>query len=140
MFEMAVLLDALSTAALDVADINSSVSAANAAAVAPTTGISVAAGDEVSAAIAALLSSYGREYRALSAEVAVFHSQFVHALDSAANAYSTAEAANASAISGAVKELTSPVQALLGGTPAATAITGGAGTAVTAMVTNSLQG
>src|SRR5947209_10333534 len=80
MFEMAVLLDALSTAALDVADINSSVSAANAAAVAPTTGISVAAGDEVSAAIAALLSSYGREYRALSAEVAVFHSQFVHAL------------------------------------------------------------
>ena len=47
----------LSAAAPDLAGIGSSLSEANAAAVAPTTGVMAAAGDEVSAAIASLFSS-----------------------------------------------------------------------------------
>ena len=43
----------MTAAASDVANIGSTLSAANAAAAAPTTGIVAAAGDEVSAAIAA---------------------------------------------------------------------------------------
>ncbi|WP_425271207.1 PE family protein [Mycobacterium gastri] len=69
--------EVLSTAAADVADIGSSLTAANFAASAPTTAVVAAAGDEVSAAIAALFSGHAQEYQALSAQAAAFHSQFV---------------------------------------------------------------
>ncbi|WP_152406652.1 PE family protein, partial [Mycobacterium tuberculosis] len=54
------------------------------------------AGDEVSAAIAALFGTHAQEYQALSARVATFHEQFVRSLTAAGSAYATAEAANAS--------------------------------------------
>ena len=73
----------LASAATDLERIGSSLSAANVAAAAPTTAVVAAAGDEVSVAIASLFSSHAREFQALSAQAAVFHSQFAHALTGA---------------------------------------------------------
>ena len=56
------------------------ISEANLAATAPTTAVMAAAGDEVSAAIAALFSAHGQGFQALSARAAAFHSQFVVAV------------------------------------------------------------
>ena len=86
----------ITTAATDVASIGSTLSAAHAAAAAPTTGILAAAEDEVSVAIADLFSGHGQAYQALSAQVAAFHEQFVQALTAGAGSYASAEAANAS--------------------------------------------
>jgi len=87
--------DTLTATATNVAGIGSSLSEANSAAAAPTTGIVVAAEDEVSAAVASLFSGYGKEFQALSAQAAEFHSQFVQALNAGAEAYASTEAANA---------------------------------------------
>ncbi len=86
----------LSAAATDVAGIGSSLSAANAAATAPTTAVVAAAGDEVSAAIASLFSSHAQQFQVLSAQAAAFHDQFVQALTAGAGRYAATEAANAS--------------------------------------------
>jgi triacylglycerol lipase len=86
----------MSAAATDVASIGSLVATANQGAAGATTGVLAAAEDEVSAAIAALLSAHGHDYQALSAEVAAFHSRFVQTLTGASGAYAAAEAANAS--------------------------------------------
>jgi len=60
------------SAATDLASIGSTLNVANAAAPAPTTGILVAAEDEVSAAIAALFSAHGQGFQALTAQAAAF--------------------------------------------------------------------
>ena len=86
----------ITTAATDVASIGSTLSAAHAAAAAPTTGILAAAEDEVSVAIAELFSGHGQAYQALSAQVAAFHEQLVQGLTASAASYVSAEAANAS--------------------------------------------
>ena len=49
-----------------------------------TTGVMVAAADEVSAAIASLFSGHAKTYQALSAQVEAFHAQFVQALGAGA--------------------------------------------------------
>ena len=82
----------LADAASDLAGIGSTLSTANAAAAAPTTGLLPAAADEVSAQIAALFSAHGQGFQRLSAQAAAFHEQFVQALTASANAYATAEA------------------------------------------------
>lgn len=87
--------DWLSAAAADIADLGSAVGAANAAAAAPTTGLLAAAEDEVSAAIAALFSTHGQGYQALSVDVAAFQSRFAQALAAAGGAYVAADAASA---------------------------------------------
>ncbi|ORW07517.1 hypothetical protein AWC15_20015 [Mycobacterium lacus] len=79
-----------------MADIGSSIRAANLVALAPTSTLMAAAGDEVSAAIASLFSGHAQEYQAIGARAAVFHEQFVQALSAASGAYAAAEAANAS--------------------------------------------
>ena len=86
----------VASAASDLAGIGSGLTAAHAAAAAPTTAVVAAAGDEVSAAIASLFSGHGQAFQSLSAQAAAFHSQFVQALSGAGGAYSAAEAANAS--------------------------------------------
>ena len=88
----------MTAAATDVASIGSTLSAANAAAAAPTTGIVAAASDEVSAAIAALFSWHGQAYQALGARAAALHEQFVQALTAGARSYVGAEAANVAAL------------------------------------------
>src|ERR1700739_1731009 len=87
----------LTAAATDLANIGSTLSAANAAAAVPTTGILAAAEDEVSAAIAALFSAHGQGFQALGAQAAAFHTQFVQALSAGAGSYAGAEAANVAA-------------------------------------------
>ena len=87
----------MTAAASDVASIGSTLSAANAAAAAPTSGIVAAAGDEVSAAIAALFSRHAQAYQALGAQAAAFHEQFVQALSAGAASYVGAEGANVAA-------------------------------------------
>ena len=88
--------EVVADAAGNLAGIGSSITEANAAAAAPTTGVMAAAGDEVSAAIASLFSGHAQEFQALSAQAAAFHAQFVQALSGAGGAYASAEAANAS--------------------------------------------
>ncbi|ORB68258.1 PE family protein, partial [Mycobacterium shinjukuense] len=104
--------------ASDVTRIGSAVSAANAAAAAPTTGLLAAGADEVSAAIAALFGAHGRAYQAVSGQVSAFHAQFVSALTAAADSYAAAEAVNASAAQSLEQDLlaliNAPTQTLLG--------------------------
>ena len=85
----------LASAATDLSNIGSRLSAANAAAAVPTTGVLAAAEDEVSAAIAAVFSAHGQGFQALGAQAAAFHDQFVQALTAGAGSYVSAEAANA---------------------------------------------
>src|SRR6516165_7653419 len=89
----------ITTAATDVSNIGSTLNAAHAAAAAHTTGVLVAAEDEVSAAIAAVFSAHGQGFHALGAQAAAFHDQFVKALSGAGCTYTAAEAANASLVS-----------------------------------------
>src|SRR5208282_5126299 len=77
----------ITTAATDLANIGSTITAAHAAAVSPTSGVLAAGADEVSAAIAAVFSAHGQGYQALSAQAVAFHDQFVKALSEARNAY-----------------------------------------------------
>jgi hypothetical protein len=87
----------MAAAARDFANIGSTLSDANAAAAASTTGVLAAAEDEVSAAIAALFSAHGQGFQALSAQAAAFNDQFVQALTAGAGSYAGAEAANVAA-------------------------------------------
>ncbi|TDK96957.1 PE family protein [Mycobacterium paragordonae] len=91
MSSLTVSPEVVSQAASDVARIGSDVSAGSAAAVGPTTQVAAAAGDEVSAAIAALFGTHAREYQAVAAQAASFQDQFVAALRSAAAEYAGAE-------------------------------------------------
>src|SRR5258708_6391217 len=106
--------DLLGTATTDLANIGSTLGQANGAAAAQTTGVLAAAPDEVSAAIAALFSTHGQSYQALSTQAATFHQQFVQALSAGAGAYAGAEAANASPIAQLLLAINAPVQALTG--------------------------
>src|SRR6516164_199991 len=89
--------DVLASASSDLAGIGSAIREANAAAAPSTTGILVAAEDEVSAAIAAVFSAHGQGFQALNAQAAAFHEQFVQALTAGAGSYASAEAANVAA-------------------------------------------
>jgi PE family len=96
--------DMLASAATDVEGIGSSLTAATAAAAAPTTAVAAAGANEVSTAIAALFSGHAQAHQALSAEAAAFHTQFVRALTGAADAYTGAEAANAAPLQSVVRD------------------------------------
>ncbi|WP_156747813.1 PE family protein, partial [Mycobacterium sp. E3198] len=88
--------DVMADAATRLASIGSAISAAQAAAAAPTTGVLAAAGDEVSRAVAAVFSGYAAAYQALGAQAASLHARMVQALNASAGAYLGADAANAS--------------------------------------------
>ncbi|OOK67608.1 PE family protein [Mycobacterium kansasii] len=103
--------DVLTTAAVDVAGIASSVRAANLAALAPTSALMAAAADEVSAAISSLFSGHAKEYQALGAQAAAFHEQFVQALSAASGAYAAAEAANVNPLQTLAKDIFGAINA-----------------------------
>ena len=86
----------VAAAATDLANIGSTISSANSAAVGPTSGVLAAGADEVSATVAALFDAHAQAYQALSAQAAYFHEQFVQLLNVGASHYALAEAANAS--------------------------------------------
>ncbi|MGA3254718.1 MAG: PE family protein [Mycobacterium sp.] len=87
----------LSAAAGNLQGIGSAVSAGNAAAAAPTTGVVPAAADEVSALTAAQFAAHAQMYQDFSAQAAAIHEQFVTTLATSAGSYLATEAANAAA-------------------------------------------
>jgi PE family len=103
----------LVSAATDLAGIGSTLNAANVVAAPPTTALLPAAEDEVSGAIAALLSGRAEAYQAVSAQMAGFHDQFVRALTGGAARYTLAEAANASPLQAAEQQLLNAINAPL---------------------------
>ena len=89
--------EALSAAATSLQGIGSAMSAQNAAAAAPTTGVVPAAADEVSALTAAQFAAHAQLYQAVSAQAAAIHEAFVNTLGTSAGSYAATEAANAAA-------------------------------------------
>lgn len=85
----------LAAAASNLAGIGSAMSAQNAAAAAPTTGVVPAAADEVSALTAAQFAAHAQMYQAVSAQAAAIHQLFVTTLETSAGSYAATEAANA---------------------------------------------
>jgi len=92
--------ESLSTAAGDLAEIGSEVSAANAAAANSTTSLAAAAADEVSTGIAGLFGAHGVEFQAVAAQAAQLHERFVRTLAANADAYLTTEVATAQTLVG----------------------------------------
>jgi hypothetical protein len=114
---LAVIPELIVSAATNVESIGSEITAADVEAAASTTGIAVAAGDEVSVAVAAFFSAHALDFQDLSAEAQQFHQQFTDALKGAGSSYSDTEAANASPMQSAPVEgaVNAPAQTLLAG-------------------------
>ncbi|MEB4177241.1 PE family protein [Mycobacterium ulcerans] len=89
--------EALAAAAANLQGIGTTMSAQNAAAAAPTTGVVAAAADEVSALTAAQFAGHAQMYQAVSAQAAVIHEMFVNTLATSSGSYAATEAANAAA-------------------------------------------
>ncbi len=110
--------EAFGAAATDMANIGSTLDAANAATSARTTGVLAAAADEVPVAIAGLFCGHGQGYQELSAQAAAFHEQFAQALTAASGSYAATEAANEAANASPLQVLlnliNTPTQALTG--------------------------
>jgi PE family len=99
--------DEVAAAAGNLDGIGSTISAANAAAAFPTTGLAAAGADDVSMAVAELMGGHGQGYQSFAAQIEAFHQEFVQNLSAGASAYSAAEAANAAAVAnplGAVQQ------------------------------------
>jgi PE family len=88
---------ALTAAAGNLAGIGSAISASNAAEAAPTTGLTPAAADEVSALTAAAFAAHGVLYQEVSEQAAAIHQMFVATLQASAGSYAATEAANVTA-------------------------------------------
>ena len=91
-------------AAGQLENIGSALTAANAAAAAPTTNVVAAAEDEVSAAVASLFSSHAQEFQALNARAAAFHTEFTNLLNAGAGSYISTEITNAAAATGGIAQ------------------------------------
>ena len=87
--------DLLIAAAGELQGIGSVMVAQNAAAAGPTTGVTPAAADEVSAMTAAQFAAHAQMYQAVSAHAAAIHELFTTTLKTSAGAYAATEAANA---------------------------------------------
>lgn len=87
--------EALSAAATSLTGIGSTLSAQNAAAAMPTTGLIPAAADEVSALTASQFAVHAQMYQAVSAQAEAIHQLFVSTLATSATSYAATEVANA---------------------------------------------
>jgi hypothetical protein len=87
--------EALASAAGTLQGIGSTLSAQNAAAAAPTTGVVPAAADEVSGLTAAQFAAHAQAYQVVSAQAAAIHEMFVNTLGMSSGSYAATEAANA---------------------------------------------
>lgn len=92
---MLVETQALIDAADRIGVIGAGLDSATRSAAVPTTNVPAMAADEVSAAVAALVSAQAQEYQQISAQAAAFHGQFVGLMNAGAARYGAAEAANA---------------------------------------------
>lgn len=127
----------IQTAAQDLAGIRSVLAEAITTMATPTTGVVPAAGDEVSAAIAATFGDFGKEFQSLSSQAQAFHTEFVDVINAGAGAYLSTELANAEQTF--ANAVNAPARAMLGlggasgigstaaagGTPAAGGLLGG---------------
>jgi hypothetical protein len=108
----------VASAASDLARIGSSISQANAVALAPTAELLAAGADQVSAAVAELFGTHAQAYQQLGAQAAAFHAEFVELLSAGAGQYALAEAAAASPLQAAGQHvlavINTPTQLLLG--------------------------
>jgi hypothetical protein len=86
----------MAAAAGQLTGLGTELNAQNAAAMVPTTGVTPAAGDEVSALTAAQFASHAEVYQAVSAHAAAVHELFVSTLGASAGSYAATESANAS--------------------------------------------
>ena len=86
----------MAAAAGQLTGIGTELNAQNAAAMVPTTGVTPAAADEVSALTAAQFASHAAVYQAVSAHAAAVHELFVSTLGASAGSYAATESANAS--------------------------------------------
>ncbi|MGH3969438.1 MAG: PPE family protein, SVP subgroup [Mycobacterium sp.] len=106
--------EALAAAASQLETIGSAMTAQNAAAAAPTTGVVPAAADQVSALQATLFSAYGNLYQQISAQATAIHEMFVNTLGTSAGSYGTTEATNAATADSSGSGLGGLLGALLG--------------------------
>ncbi|WP_142400919.1 PE family protein, partial [Mycobacterium marinum] len=106
--------DLMAHATTELSSIGSALTAANAAAAVPTTGVLAAGADDVSAAVASLFAGHAQAYQSLGGQVAAFHQQFLEGLRGASGAYAAAEAANVSPLQDLLGLINAPTQALLG--------------------------
>ena len=88
---------AIAAAAGTLQGIGSTLSAQNAAAAAPTTGVVPAAADDVSALTAAQFAAHAQMYQAVNAQATAIHEMFVNTLGMSSGSYAVTEAANAAA-------------------------------------------
>jgi hypothetical protein len=103
----------VAAAASDLANLGSTIRAANAAAALPTSAVLPAGADGVSASIAALFGAHARAYQALGAQAAAFHTQFVQLMNGGAASYVSTEAANAE--QNLLNAVNAPTEVLSGG-------------------------
>jgi len=87
--------EALTAAAGVLQGIGSAMSARNAAAAAPTTGVVRAAADQVSAPTAAQFAAQAQMYQAVSAQAAAIQEMLVNTLTTSAGSYAATDAADA---------------------------------------------
>lgn len=87
--------EALTATAATLAGAGANLSAENAAAAVPTTGVVPPAADQVSALAAAQFVVHAEMYQAISTQAEAIHQQFVSTLQASAMSYATTEAANA---------------------------------------------
>lgn len=87
--------EVLEAAASSLADIGGMLSARNAAAATPTTGVVPAAADEVSVLTATQFVTHAQMYQQVSAQATAVHEMFVATLNGSADSYAVTEAANA---------------------------------------------
>ncbi|WP_205873861.1 PE family protein [Mycobacterium camsae] len=120
MTDLLVRPESVSATAASIAEIGTSVRRAELAAVGPTAGVAVAAADEVSAAIAAFFSDYGRSYQALSRHAAAFHDAVATVLKAAGDSYAQAEVAASLSLTTLIKSTHALLAPLAGNVTAAT--------------------
>ena len=89
--------EALTAAAGALQTLGSAMTAADTAAVTPTTAVVPAAADEVSALTAAQFAAQGLLYQQVSAQATAIHELFVNALATSAGSYAATEVVNAAA-------------------------------------------
>jgi len=91
--------EALADTAASLAGVGALMSAQNAAAAAPTTGVLPPAADEVSVLAATQFAVHAQMYQAISTQAEAIHQQFVTTLEMSATSYEATEVANAIAAS-----------------------------------------
>lgn len=130
--------DLLAAATTDLMNIRTAVASASAASEVPITGLAAAADDEISAAVAALFSGYGREYLRVDSLVSAFQQAFDQTLTNSGLAY-TATEFNAAAV---LDSIVAPMRSLLDDTSSSSlagrVVSGPAGLAPNALNTVAL--